>query len=453
MTKKLYMRPTFIKQVVGVLNKFGNTYYRSFCEKIDGVAVDALVEKLGSPLFVFSEKTIRQRYRDLYSAFSTRYPNVQFAWSYKTNYLGAVCSVLHQEGEIAEVVSEFEYEKARRLGIPARDIIFNGPYKPFAALVKAFAEGAIVNIDNFDELYIAEKAAKEAGKKACVGIRLNMDTGVYPQWSKFGFNIENGQAMDAVNRIVRSQHLRLCGLHAHIGTFMLEPKAYAVETEKMVKLMLEIESKFDLTIEYLDIGGGFPSKSRLKGIYLPPDVVVPNVEEYAEAVCGTLLRYLKPQQFPKLFIESGRALIDEAGSLISTVVAHKRLPDGTKSYVIDAGINLLYTSAWYSFSIQPDRQLSGVPEQCMIYGPLCMNIDIVAENVYLPPMPSGTRVVIGPVGAYNVTQWLQFITYRPAVAMVMEDGTIECIRRAERLEDVISCEMIPKKLQVNSKKE
>jgi diaminopimelate decarboxylase len=448
MAKKTYIRPTFVKQVVGVLNKFGNTYYKSFCEKIDGVPISELVNKLGSPLFVFSEKNLRQRYREFYNAFSTRYPNVQFSWSYKTNYLGAVCSVLHQEGEIAEVVSEFEYEKARNLGIPGKNIIFNGPYKPASALKRAFNENAIVNLDNLDEIYLAEQVAREIGKKCKVGIRLNMDTGIYPQWSRFGFNVDSGRAMEAINRLARSEHLELTGLHAHIGTFILEPKAYAVEVEKMVKLMLEIEEKYDIIIDYLDIGGGFPSKSRLKGIYLPPDVVVPNVDEYAEAICSALLRFLKPKQFPKLFLETGRAIVDETGYLISTVVAHKQLPDGTKSYIIDAGINVLYTSAWYNFNIQPDRQLTGVPEQCVLYGPLCMNIDIVSENVYLPPMPIGTRVVVSPVGAYNVTQSMQFISYRPAIAMIMTDGTIECIRRREVLEDIINCENIPDKLKI-----
>jgi diaminopimelate decarboxylase len=447
MAKKSYIKPTFVKQMVGVLNKFGNNYYKSFCEKIDSVSIQDLVSKFGSPLFVFSEKTIRQRYQELYSAFSNRYPNVQFSWSYKTNYLDAICSVLHQEGEIAEVVSEFEYEKARRLGIAGKNIIFNGPYKPASALKKAFSEGAIVNIDNFDELYLAEQVAKDLGKKCKVGIRINLDTGIYPQWSRFGFNLESGRAMEAVNRLARSEVLILNGIHAHIGTFILEPKAYAVETEKMVKFMLDIEEKYNLVIDYIDLGGGFPSKNRLKGIYLPPDVVVPNFEEYAESICNTLLRFLKPKQFPKLYLETGRGIIDETGYLISTIIAHKQLPDGIKSYIIDAGINSLYTSTWYNFNIQPDRQLNGVPEQCVLYGPLCMNIDVVSESVYLPPMPIGTRIVISPVGAYNVTQWMQFITYRPAVVMIMNNGTAECIRRRETLEDIIHCENIPDSLK------
>ena len=83
------------------------------CTEIDGVAVSRLVGEHGSPLFVFSEATLRAKYREAHRAFARRYPDVQFAWSYKTNYLNAICRVFHQEGAIAEVVSEFEYEKAR----------------------------------------------------------------------------------------------------------------------------------------------------------------------------------------------------------------------------------------------------------------------------------------------------------------------------------------------------
>lgn len=448
MTKKVYMKPTFIKQTVGIMNKFGNTYYRSFCDNIDGVTIDTLVNQFGSPIFVFSEKTLHQKYQDLYQSFSTRYPNVQFSWSYKTNYLDAICSLLHQDGEIAEVVSGFEYEKARHLGIPGNKIIFNGPCKTYSDLHRAFTEGAIVNLDNFDEIYLAEKVAREIGKKVPIGIRLNMDTGIYPQWSKFGFNVDNRQAMEAVNRLAKSSHLYLNGLHAHIGTFIIDSKAYAIETEKMVKFMQEVEHYFDFTIEFIDVGGGFPSHNRLKGIYLPPDVVIPSMEEYAEAITGTLLRFLHPNEFPKLYLETGRAIIDEAGYLIATIIAQKHLPDGKKGYFIDAGINLLYTSTWYNYNIQPDRQLNGIPEQCTIFGPLCMNIDVIAESTYLPPVSVGNRVVISPVGAYNVSQWMQFIKYRPAVVMVMNDGSIECIRRAEKLEDIIECESVPKKLKI-----
>ncbi len=444
--KKQYIKPVFNRQVVGVMNKFGNSYSKSFKESIDNAMVTDLIEKYGSPLFVFSEKKIREQYRTLYQAFSTRYPNVQFSWSYKTNYLGAICSLLHQEGEIAEVVSGFEYEKAKSLGVPPNKIIFNGPYKTDENLLMAFEEEAIVNLDNFDEIYRAEKVAIKLNKKVNIGIRLNMDTGTYPKWQKFGFNLETPQAMEAVNRIIRSEYLQLNGLHSHIGTFMLDPNSYAVQVEKMIKFMLEIENRFNIQIEYLDIGGGFPSKNKLKGTYLPPDVTIPNIDEYAEKVCDTLMRFLPANQYPKLYLETGRHLIDEAGYLLTSVFAQKQLSDGRKSYFIDAGVNLLYTGTWYNFNIKPAKSLSGIPESVMLYGPLCMNIDIISESVYLPPLPIGTPLVISPIGAYNITQWMQFITYRPAIAMVMEDGSTELIRRKEKLEDISGPEVVPERL-------
>ena len=444
--KKTYMRPSITKQVIGTMNKFGNSAVKNSKKQIDDVVVTDLIEEYGSPLFAFSEKQLRTQYRRLSQAFEAHYPNVQFSWSYKTNYLGAICSVLHQEGEIAEVVSGFEYEKARQLGVPADKIIFNGPYKQDHELERAFSEGGIVNLDNFNELHRAEKIAEKMGKKVNVGMRLNMDTGSYPRWSKFGFNLETPQAREAAARIGRSEWLELNGVHAHIGTFMLDPQAYAVQVRKMVNFMLHVEADTGCSIDYIDLGGGFPSKSRLKGTYLPPEVSVPNIEEYAQAISDALQSSLPAGRYPKLYLETGRHVVDEAGSLITSVIAQKQLPEGNSGYFLDAGVNLLYTSTWYNYNIAPAVDLAGSPEACTLYGPLCMNIDVVAESAYLPPLPENTPLVVWPVGAYNVTQWMQFITYRPPVVMVMEDGTSELIRRREVLEDVNGPEIVPERL-------
>ena len=86
-------------------------------------------------------------------------------------------------------------------------------------------------------------------------------------------------------------------------------------------------------------------------------------------------------------------------------------------------------------------------ENYTLYGPLCMNIDVVSQAVSLPDLPIGSQLVLNPMGAYNVTQWMQFITYRPACVMIMLDGTTEIIREREVLKDVMSCEKIPEKLQ------
>ncbi len=446
--KKSYERPVIFKIQAGLFNKFGSAYLKRTRREIDGIPIENLVSEYGSPLFVFSEKKLRGQYKRLYKAFSTRYPNVQFAWSYKTNYLDAICAILHQEGEIAEVVSEFEYDKAKKLGIKGRDIIFNGPYKPIPALEKAIKDKAIINIDHFDEIHDIEEVAKRLNSTVKVGIRVNMDTGIKPQWTRFGFNLDSGEALDAVKRITFSNNLILNGLHSHIGTFILNPDAYSIQVEKMVNFAYQVEDEFGFKIEYLDLGGGFPSKIRLKGIYLSPDVSVPELDEFVELICEALLKSLRPNDFPKLILETGRAIIDEAGYLISTVNAIKRLPDGRRAYVIDAGLNLLYTAFWYKYNIEVDAEVEGKLEPCVVYGPLCMNIDCIEEQAYLPPLPRGSRLIISPVGAYNVTQWLQFIHYRPSVVLITESGDTELIREKEDLEYVVSKEKLPDRLRI-----
>jgi len=432
------------------MNKFGASpiYARRVRTEIEGVAVDDLVARFGSPLFVFSETRLRERYHSLYQAFATRYPHVTFGWSYKTNYLQAICAILHQEGAIAEVVSEFEYDKARKLGVPAESIIFNGPYKPISALRKAVGEGARINIDHADEIQDLEQVAVSLGRSICVGMRLNMDTGIHPQWSRFGFNLESGEALDVVKRLAHSDKLILNGLHCHIGTFIMEPTAYAKQVEKMVTFGYQLEDQFGFKMDYLDLGGGLPSRSKLKGAYLPPDVGIPPMEEYAEAITNALYRHLRPGDQPQLILENGRALVDESGSLITSIIARKRLPDGRRAYVVDAGINDLFTSLWYRFNVEIDREVHGMNEQSVVYGPLCMNIDVLDEGILLPRLGRGVRLIVSPVGAYNVTQWMQFIHYRPNVVLIGTEGQVDCIREAEDLSDIERRERLPQRLEI-----
>ena len=305
----------------------------------------------------------------------------------------------------------------------------------------------MINVDHLDELYDLEQIAQKLKRKVKVGMRLNLDSGVHPQWSRFGFNLETGQALEAVKRIKQGGKLTLNGLHCHLGTFIMETSAYARQVEKMVAFGYEVEKTYGFAIEYLDLGGGFPSKSRLKGVYLPPEVALPSIDEFAEAITDALSKALRPGDFPKLILESGRALVDEAGYLITTVVASKRLADGTRAYVADAGVNLLFTSFWYKFTIEMDREAGGINEQSIVYGPLCMNIDAIDEGVLLPRLTRGTRLIFSPVGAYSHTQSMQFIEYRPASVLLGTHGEIDLIREPEDLSDITRREKLPKRLE------
>lgn len=445
--KKPYQKPALVKLQMGGLRDKSSSIRSMVRSNIAGVAVAELVERFGSPLFVFSERKLREQYRYLFRLFETQYPKVEFSWSYKTNYLDAICKIFHQEGATAEVVSEFEYLKARRLGIPGESIIFNGPYKPLPILRRAVEEGARINIDSWEELSHLEEIARERKRKISVGIRINMDTGIQPRWGRFGFNLDSGEALQVAKRMAAGGLLELRGLHCHQGTFILEPDAYGRAVDKMLQFSRTLQEQFGWTLEYLDLGGGFPSRNRLKGIYLPSEVATPSLAEYVERIGRALLSRLEPGEYPLLIMENGRALVDEAGFLITTLQAAKRLPDGRRAYVVDAGVNLLFTSFWYNFRVEMEKEILGPPEPSILYGPLCMNIDVVEESVNLPPLPVGTRLVLSPVGAYNVTQWMQFIMFRPRVVLVTEGGRVEVIREAEGLDDMVRLERIPQHLQ------
>jgi len=448
MTKLKYERPLIKKLESSMPNKFGTRTEFQPMTHIDNKSVKDLIKDYGSPVFVISETTIRDTFKKAHQAFTSRYPKVQFAWSYKTNYISAVCNTFHQEGSWAEVVSGFEYDKALNNGVDGRNIIFNGPDKTAEDLKKAILNGSLIHIDHLDEYYTIVNLTEELDQRPQVAIRVNMDTGIYPMWDRFGFNYENGQAWSILNKIMMSKKMDLIGLHAHIGTYMMTAKPYGVAATKLADLAVGLKQKYDYYVKYIDLGGGFASKNTLKGAYLPAEDTNPSFDEYAEAITTSLLNSnIHPEHLPTLILETGRALIDDAGYLLGTAIANKRNSKGKRTTVLDIGVNILFTSFWYEHKITPAQEFSHHVEDTTIYGPLCMNIDVIRENVSMPPLNTGDNVVIHRVGAYNMTQWMQFITLRPKVLMITENGDVEIIRKSESLESINDYEVIPSHLK------
>ena len=481
MKKETYTPPSIRRVAQGAANpqRLGRV---PVMESIDGVPVAELIRQHGSPLFVFSESNLREKIREAREAFESVYPEVRFAWSYKTNYLNAICRLFHQEGSIAEVVSGFEYEKARSNGMPGDQIIFNGPWKDPKSLRLAVEEGAMIQIDNRDEMLALAKIADERNADLPVALRIHVDTGTHAVWSKFGFSVEDGEALRLIRWMRDNTRLKVRGIHCHAGTFLLDANAYVIATERVVELAIATEEAGAGVIEYLNLGGGFASHARLHGQYLPPEQATPTFDAYAEAICGTIKRrWPSGHKLPKLYLETGRAMVDEAGYLISSVVAVKQrsmheagqslaaygkgavspasalgaygkgaVPAsvGTRrnAVVLDAGINILYTSTWYQPTIYPASPPASAAQPTTVYGCLCMNIDVIREEASLPDLRAGDAVVMHPVGAYNLTQSMQFITYRPAVVMIDPDCGVHVIRRREVLEDVQGPEEVPEHL-------
>lgn len=281
-----------------------------------------------------------------------------------------------------------------------------------------------------------------------VAIRVNMDTGIYPKWDRFGFNYENGEAWDALNRIMANKNLDLMGLHTHIGTYMMSVDAYRIAAGKLADLAIKLERKHGHVLKYIDMGGGFASKNTLRGAYYPGTDTAPSFDDFAEAITSVLMSSdIKPDHLPMLILETGRAMIDDAGYLVGTVIANKRLADGRRATILDAGVNLLFTAFWYEHDVRPVQPVSDQTEDTTLYGPLCMNIDVIRGNVMFPLLKKGDQYVIKRVGAYNNTQWMQFITLRPNVVMLDSKGNPHLIRKREVLETINSQEVMPEHLK------
>jgi diaminopimelate decarboxylase len=446
--KKAYMAPNIERNSAGNMNKYGAKSVVRHQDNIEGVPINDLVKEYGSPLIVLSEAQMRKRYRRLQDVMQMHYPKVELAWSYKTNYLAAVCSIFHQEGARAEVVSRMEYEMARKLGIEGKDIIFNGPGKSAEALRIAIEEDALIHIDHLDELYLIEKLAKELDTIPQVAIRVNMDTGISPQWSRFGFNYENGEAYRTIQRLLSGKAMNLRGLHTHIGTFILDANAYYWAAKALLELASRIQQDHGIVMEYIDLGGGFASQNTLHSQYTPGEFASPSFDQYAEAIGNAFneSQFVR-ENLPTLVLETGRALVDEAGYLISSVLGKKNLPTGERAVILDAGVNTAITAWWYKLKVNPTRSFPGAYQNTIFYGPLCMNIDIIRPAVPFPDLHFGDKVLITPAGAYNNTQWMQFIEYRPRILLICETGQVELIREKETLQDVNARERIPEHLR------
>jgi len=184
---------------------------------------------------------------------------------------------------------------------------------------------------------------------------------------------------------------------------------------------------------------------------LPGTDTCPTFEQYADAISSALLQsQINVNELPMLVLETRRALIDDAGYLIGSVVANKRLPDGRPALVVDIGVNLLFTSWWYNHQIILAKEFSLYTENTVVYGPLCMNIDVLREEIQLPPLKKGDLIVIPRIGAHNMTQRLQFITYRPPVLMIDQNKNVHIMRKKEDIKVFAALENIPPHLALTS---
>lgn len=407
--------------------------------------IENAIREYGSPLFVILANTLRENVRLFREEFSSVYPKIEIAYSYKANSLLGLLRVLHKEGVWAEVASGFEYEIARLLGVPGGKIVFNGPYKRREELFRAVEDRALINVDHWKEIELLEEISSQAGRVIDIGVRVRINLGINSV-DRFGFDLESGEAESVITRCVERKMLNVVGLHVHLTSYILEgdiskgsitarkirliwPKDHNLYRNALIKVVEfsnRLKERFGITLDYLDIGGGFPG-------------IGEKLRDYVLAVSEPVLKGLR-EKLPTVILEPGRALVKNAMHLVATVVGIKQLGGGRIGVVVDAGINLLPTSLWSGQEVEALVENRGGGYEVILYGPLCLQTDIVAVT-QLPELKAGDRLIVKNVGAYNFSQSTQFIFPRPAVLLV-DDGKFEVIRRAETLEDLLAFEKL-----------
>lgn len=412
---------------------------------IEGVDINFLISRFGSPLFMASEKILRQKYRLLKSALQKYYPNFQIAYSYKTNYLLGVCFLFKQEGALAEVASDFEYDIATRINYLPKDIIFNGPYKTDEYIKRAIVGDCRLNADNVYEIARIESISKSYGKKAKIGIRVNANIGFLP-WNRFGFNIESGEAYNIFKTIKNNcKNIDIVGVHTHIGTNINRLSFYKKAADLISDLINRVTKDFNFKIEYLDLGGGFASEGARP--LEKKEWKVPHIKKYASLIAGVLNKELKPPK-PLLILEPGRFLVDEAFVLTTRVVTTKYIK-GIRSVDVDASLNILpsaYTRK-HLIKVIKNKQKDGKKELTDIYGISCMQTDLIESGKQLPPISEGDILVFYNAGAYSIVLSNQFIHPRPAVIIIGKNKKVGVLRRKEGTGDILHLDIIPKFLE------
>jgi len=420
-----------------------------FEEEFDAAA---LVAEFGSPLYVVSEARLRGDYRAFHQAFTEDNIKTQIAYSVKTNYLPAVCAILKEEGAWAEIVSGMEYDLVRSLGFPSSQIIFNGPHKTRDELERALGEGAIVNIDNFDELTLVDQIAQGLDKPARVGIRINFrHDGL--GWTKFGFSDDSQDSQTALERIAANPRMNLELLHCHSGTFLLVEEMYGKATERLIELGKRARD-LGLQPTKIDLGGGFPSSNTLRPEYDFPGGSARSGNfwfPYAEEICDRLQKAREVfGGMPTLILEPGRAVVDASTQILCTVIALKSANSKDQAVIVDAGVNLVPTAVYYNHAM---KRVSGNGDTALgqhelvdVCGPLCMQTDRLRDGAILPPLKVGDILTVSHVGAYCHTQSSQFIQTRPATVLLTKNGS-ELIRRRETWRDVFALDHLPDRLR------
>jgi diaminopimelate decarboxylase len=406
----------------------------------DSVPIEKLAERYGTPLYVYSASTIRERLRTFQRAFR-RVPHT-VCYSVKANSNLSILKLLHRLGCGFDVVSAGELARVT-LAIPRahQRVVFSGVGKTAEEISAALKAGILLfNIESESELALVAQCAAKIRKPAKIALRVNPDvpadthpyisTGLHQH--KFGVPLEDAIRLYAV--AAKARYLQVAGVSVHIGSQITDPEPFASATARAADLVRQLRSHGH-RIQFVDAGGGL-------GIPYQHGESEPfsqYIARYAEA----LMRHLRGLKV-HLLLEPGRAIVGPAGALI-TAVHYKKKNHDKRFLVVDAAMNDLLRPSLYGahHEIVPVlRSRHPVLDTFDVVGPICESGDFLARDRQLPEVPEGALLAVLDVGAYGMALSSNYNT-RPRAAELLVDGkSVTLIRRRESLADLVKPEII-----------
>lgn len=423
--------------------------------EVEGVDVVELIEQYGSPLFVCNYGRLAKDALQIKNALSQMAPGGKVLYSYKTNCIPAILEQIHDLGIGAEVVSPYELWLANELGVAGNMIVYNGVSKTEESIRRAIAmELLAINIDSLEEIDRIYSLARQLKQKTRVGVRIGFETE-----TQFGLDIQSDEIMEACDLIAAlSDYLDFHCLHFNTVTNTRNANIHKLCAVKAVEFMHLVKMRHDISISYLDIGGGFgvptvKTLSKLEyGAYrmfgCPPRPPVLErfqpIESWLSEVIGVIERecYRRGLETPKIIIEPGRYVTSRSQFLLTRVQSIKGKKDGTPFVITESG---RYSSAFpcgfeYHEIFVANRADEFLARAYHLVGRVCSAGDWIAQNRLLPELQPGDIIAIMDSGAYFSSYSSNFSFPRPAVVMV-SDGKSRILRREESFEHLTAMDI------------
>ncbi len=413
--------------------------------EIGGCDTVELADEYGTPLYVMDEERIRTNMRAYKNALDTHYDGNGKAY-YASKALSAMYmyKLASEEGLGADVVSGGELYTALKAGFKPEDICFHGNNKSFEELTMAVENSVgIIAVDSAYELTTLNDIAKAQGKVANIIFRIKpgveahthefISTGQID--SKFGFAIENGEADEIALAASKLSHVKVVGIHCHIGSQIFDLEPFRCAAEIMMNFYIELKRKYSLPMSVLDLGGGFGISYTKEDTPLEYASYIEAVSEVIKEICQR-----ESEPLPHIHMEPGRSIVGDAGITLYKIGNIKDI-QGVRKYIsVDGGMAdnpryILYGAEYDG--VFANRAKDTAEETVTVCGKCCESGDIIMKDAFLPKAKVGDILAVMSTGAYNYSMSSNYNRIpRPAVVMT-KGGKSKVVVKRETYEDII----------------